>query len=118
MIELVRKLISYSILFFFIVFGLFSLGILKNDLVIGSIFIAVSIFGIWASIRSIRFKEMPGDIFVTANKKAKSFLVNPIEIKEYCKSANTDLFSIQKEIANGSKVAYEYRGYTFVENDI
>ena len=91
---------------------------LKTDLVLGSIFGLVSAFGIWASIRSIKYEEMPSDICATANKRAKNFLANPIEISEYCESTNTDLFSIQKEIANGRKVAYEYRGYTFVENDI
>ena len=65
---------------------------------------------------SIIHKRMLSSL--VANKRSKNFLDNPIEISEYCKSANTDLFSIQKEIANGRKVAYQYRGYTFVENDI
>lgn len=52
-----------------------------------------------------------------AKKRAEKHLSNPIELNRYSNETSTNIAEIRNDISIGKKLAYEYRGFIFVEND-
>lgn len=119
-----KKFFYYLFYFYFgviIVFGFgFTVIVLLEGsltgLALGVVGILIVTFGL-AGIRVSRGFFLPIS-YEEVLGKAKKHLKDPVEIKEFCQESKMTVAEIHDKISRGVIVAYEYRDYLFIENDM